>query len=502
MPRLPQVTNDVSPQTPNRSLGVAAQPGEALASFGQDVAAVGSDIVQKQIHLQQLNDYTTGSTQAALAIDEAVRAERENPDFRTQPERINKAVQIITQNTLKNTLYPQVREKLQQDLEQQRVQAITNARTDSFNKERDYGRAMFLTSLDQSRNRLNTLNGMERDFELANVVGRSDATLHAGLFGQQEMGSIMKNFSSGIAEDQARIDGINDPAGTAAKLIGGHEFDAIDPTNRLQLAQQIMMEDEKRQNERIKQIKEMQEGDVTVATASALKGQLTFQQLEDLKDKYARIGVPLSRENYEHVFDLINRPLQQQPSDPQTISDMKILVHSMNPPPLSTLLDLHQQGKLNLDDRAALAVSLEQNRKSQFIQNRAQMEKVIADEFGGDKEIHAAALKDLISGATLKQIEDTYQPVYKLSSDFKGAQAAYETALNKQANWKSNHFFSFIKTDPNQDEVTQRTEQFISAAKKAKKLMGPAPPGTPEGKIFRDPQGNSYIAVSGQYIAQ
>src|SRR6185369_8898595 len=118
----------------------------------QDVAAVGSDIVQKQIHLQQLNDYTTGSTQAALAIDEAVRAERENPDFRTQPERINKAVQIITQNTLKNTLYPQVREKLQQDLEQQRVQAITNARTDSFNKERDYGRAMFLTSLDQSRN--------------------------------------------------------------------------------------------------------------------------------------------------------------------------------------------------------------------------------------------------------------------------------------------------------------------------------------------------------------
>lgn len=512
MPRLPQVVSDVSPRTAPLSIGVAELPGDAVARLGQDASGIGEEIVQKQIHLQQLNDYTTGITSGQLAIDAAARTERENPDFRTQPDRINKAAQIIIGNTLKDQRYPEVRAQLQQQLDERRVQAVSAARTDSFNKEKDYGQSMFLTSLEADRNRLNTLSGPERDFELSHVVGKSDAALQAGLFDHVQMAQIMKGFSSGIAEDQANIDGIISPEKTAAELVSGTTYNAIEPSARLRLAQQILEQDNKRQEERVKQIKEMQEGDVTSATDLALKGQLTFQNLEDLKGRYDGLHVPIDRENYEHLFDLINKPPQQPPSDPATKAWAKIAVNSMDPPSFATLSKLYNggHGPLNLNDFTDFSVEREKNAKSLFLEGRAQTEQVLAKDFGGDAQVHADALKALQSGMTLPQIEQKFKPLVEgldglsrasVEGSFRAARTAFESAQKAQTNWNSAHYIlgALGKDNPNDAVALAKKTDYLNAASKADRDLGPTK--KPEGRIVYQ-NGRTAISIGGRLILQ
>lgn len=546
MPRIPQVVSDVSPRTAPLSLGVAEQPGEAAARLGQDVSGIGDEIVQKQIHLQQLNDYTTGITSAQLAIDQAVRTERENPDFRTQPDRINKAAQIIIGNTLKDQKYPEVRAQLQQQLEERRVQAISGARTDAFNKEKDYGQSMFLNSLEADRNRLNTLSGPERDFELSHVVGKSDAALSVGLFDRVQMQQIMKNFSSGIAEDKANIDGIIDPAGTAAKLVRGDDYLAIDPSSRLQLAQRILSEDDKRQKEHIAQMKEVQEGDVTGMTQAIQSGQASFKEIDGLENKWAHAGLPMPPHLLEFLYEKASKPPAEAPSDPAT-KDLVTHLMTTTPPgvAVSGLWDLHKSGKLNLHDYEDAANKVTstnrwmiQQEQSLDIARTGLYHQILSNEFGRNPELMGQVLGKFDKATRFGGNADPAQLTEQLIKEnaplmerlgpksavgaqdaYESATHAYDAAVSAKETWDSHiankHIWPNLGIDnPKGDNLEARKSELIDAAKAADKFLGPASAGSiegsmtvtkepalgPDGRVI--PKGTTIMIINGSRIAR
>jgi len=494
---------------------VAQLPGDALANVGQDVATVGQGIFNEQQNLWRAREAMDKTAQSALESEKLYNQITTDPNIKDEDlvKNVQDGFKILHDRIGQDIKDPVTKLIYDKNFTALTVQRSIDAMTLQRSRTIDNGRASLLNSLDVMSRLVPDATGQRLDAILAQAQGNIAFAATSGLIKKEDAQQMMQQFRENAYTAKYDKQIRENPAQAFSDLQSDTNLDPIKKELLIDKAEQTIqtqaaqyLADRKAADEEAaKQRKFHMDADVTNATDAALKGQLTYQNLEDIKTKYATGGEPLSRENYEHLFDLINKPLQQPPSDPQTLSDMKILVNSADPPPLRTILDLHQNGQLNLDDRADLAVELERNKKSQAIQNRTQLEKVLADEFGADKSIHAAALKDMLSGASLKQIEETYQPVYKVSSEFKGAQNSYETALNKWENWNSQHYFrSFFSTaqNPNNDELDQRKQQFIDAAKKAHKLIGNAPNGLSEGSIHLDAQGNSAIVVKGQYVAQ
>jgi hypothetical protein len=406
---------------------------------------------------------------------------------------------------------------------------------------------MFLTSLEADRNRLNTLSGPERDFELSHVVGKSDAALQAGLFDHMQMQQIMKNFSSGIAEDKANIDGIIDPSGTARKLVGGEDYLAIDPSSRLQLAQRILSEDDKRQKERIAQLKEVQTGDVTDTVQGIQNGTKSFKEIDALENKWAQAGMQIPPHELEFMYEKASKPAYEAPSD-QATKDLVTHLTSTTPPGITdrALWDLHKQnGKLNLTDYQAFSGKVTstnrwmlQQAQSLDIARTGLYEKILSDEFGRNPALMGDVLTKFNQatrfggkvdpGQLTEQLIKENAPLMErlgpksavgAQSAYESATHAYDAAVSAKETWDSHIANKYIWPavgidNPKGDNLEARKSELIDAAKAADKLLGPAPAGSiegssaplkepalgPDGRVI--PKGTTIMVINGSLIAR
>lgn len=526
MPQLPQIIADRVPQGGEQSITAAQLPGEALAGFGRQVGEIGSQMAEKQIQLQRLNDFTAHSTDASMAIDAAVGTELANPDFRTAPERINTAIQKITGETLKNVKDDQVRAELQSQLDKQRASEIINARDFARKKEIDYGKSMFDASLDRNRTKLATLTGPEHDAQLSQVQGLSDAAVASGLYSKEQMWQKMDQFYKGVTEDKARIDGVIDPVGTAKELVGGTAYNSLNPTDRLQLAKQIISEQDTRERQKEHQLGILQEGDITQATQATLEGKFTHQQLDDLTTKWAATGVPLTSDKYQHLFELINKPAEQPASNARVLDAATHAVRTTIPAiSKAQLWDLHQAGGLNLDDYTKLDGELTSSLRYQKDQAKNEMnartslaEQIIVKNFGDDPAILADALKKLSDTtkfggnvdpmSIIPGLEKQFGPAMErlggqsvkgANSAFIAARNSYQAANQGQRNWNSIHNYKrYFVENPYDALIVDRKDNLKTAAEKAGKYLGETKQN--DGDHFLGPHGEKGTAIGGMGI--
>lgn len=515
MPRIPQVVSDVSPRTAPLSLGVAEQPGDAAARLGRDVAQVGSEIFNQQQQLWQARQAMDKTAQAGIESEKLYNQITTDPTIPDQDlvSSVTNGLKTLHDNIGKDIKDPTVKLIYDKNFTSLTVSRTVDAMALQRSRTIDNGRSSLETSLDTLGRLVPDATGQRLDAIMAQAEGNLSFAATSGLLSHDDATKRMIQFRDD-AYTAKYIQQIRENAPQALSDL--QEDTHLQPIKKEQLinsaqdhivaqANQYIADRQKADEEATKQRKAHMDADVTGATAAALDGTYTHGELADLQAKYASGGEPLPAEKYEHLFDLINKPPMQPPSDPQTKAKMDILVHSMSPPALSTLHTAYSNGLLNLNDYTALSVDLEKNQKSLYDEGRTQNEKVINDEYSGDKEIHAAALKDLLSGASLQQVEQKYAAAYKTSSDFKHAQTSYESTLQQQQNWKTTHYvrsFASNKSNPYNDGVIRKTEELIKAAKTAHKLVGDADVGDQEGRIYTDANGTNVMAVGGKYIAQ
>lgn len=523
MPRLPQVVPDnprTDPRTAQRSLGVAEAPGQALARLGQDIAGVGSEIFTQEQQLWQGRQVMEKTAEAAVQSRALYDQILNDPNIQDPDlaKTMQEGFKILHDRIGKDIKDPAVRFQYDEHF----TRLTTGFAVDAIDQQRkrliDHSIAASEMSLDALAKEVPTATSQRLDGIMSIAEGflAHDVAIRSRTEAQAtgRLQKFRKEAYTAHYDEQIR----NDPGQAFTDLQKDTFLDPVEKEYLINKAQgqviaqanQAINDQKAAEAEVAKQRTLTMNADITNSVSSAMNGTYTHPQLEDLRLKYNdHHGEPLPDEKYRLLFDLINKPQQQDPSDPQTLATMNILVNSMNPPPLAKLDDLHHRGLLNLNDYSALSVDVEKNRKSLFIEGLSHNGKVIDDEYGGDREIHANALKDLFKGASLKQIEDKYAAAYKTNSDFKSSQTAYESALQQRDNWNSGHFWGPLKAkvggddpNPHNDQVLRKQEQFIKAAKTAHKFVGDADPGDEEGKIYTDANGVNVMAVGGKYIAQ
>lgn len=519
MPRLPQVVGHVGIDPVQQSIGAAQLPGEAAARVGSEVADIGQQMAEKQIQLQKLNDYTALSSQAGLAIDAAVTNELQNPDYRSAPERVSAAISKISSDTLKEIKDPEVAAQLNQYLTRSAETNIINARHFTNQSEINNGRSLFDASLDASRTRLAGMSGLEYAQELSHQKGLSDAAVSVGLFSPEQMQEKMQGYHAGVAEDNAGINGLVDPIGTVNELVSGDAYDALNPSQRLAKAQQILTQTDKRKEQADKARLDSMDQDITDLTLIGRSGKLTSDQITGLVNKYRQPGEkPVAAEQVRLLSEYVNHPPLEPPSNPVDLANATRSVVSLNPNAtpndLWELYQLHQKDPsrgIDFKDYDKLSGQLDVGTRRNQDQARTlenqQLEhnaKIISDEYGGDPAIHAAAITALYAGQTLDQIHKQFDEQIKGSiGTFRGARNSYVNALQQQGVWNDSlHLATRLEGggNPYDESVTIKAREFLETAKKANRDLGTADSSVPQGKIFLY-KGHPVMSVSGRIIA-
>jgi hypothetical protein len=141
----------------------------------------------------------------------------------------------------------------------------------------------------------------------------------------------MQNFSSNIAEDQAKIEGTINPERTANELIGGTAYDAIPFGPRWKLAEDILGEANRRARQAAEDADKAAKEQAETVTAQdvdlARDGKLPLTVLQQhLKD------YNLNATQYDVIRNFIEKA-PTTPSNRVTLDDMTLQVRSAFPPP-------------------------------------------------------------------------------------------------------------------------------------------------------------------------
>jgi hypothetical protein len=534
MPTIPHIVSRQPLGAPGISVGAAELPGEATARAGADVFSIGQQMQDREMELRRLNDYSATSAQASLAIDKAVNDEKQNPDFRTAPQRIDKAIQDISSETLSQVRDPQVKAQLQDYLTKSRDVQLINARDFRRQKEIQYGRGTFANSLDASRQKAEGLSGVEYDQELAHQQGLADAAIAAGLFTPLQVKGMMDAYYVGVESDRARKRGAVDPVGTIDDLVSGKGYSHLSLDQRLTIARQVSADANARKRISDQARQQAMDADVTNATEQAVQGKLTLDQLDALKNKYGTGGFPLPANTFEHLFDLINKPVKQHPSDPNTsaliIRAMNNVIPAIGQDQLWNLYQLGpENGGINLDDYTTFSNALRtrmnyvnDRANAQIVARAGLAEQIIESKYGGNPEVKAQALDSLsrtlrYGGTTdplsiLPELDSKLSPIIQAQQglpltgaigQFNSALNAYLSALQAQHRWAmgwrgwvKNH----IEQNPNDARVLDLRSDLLNKAKAAGRLLGDAAPNVPEGATWMRPDGKIVFVVGGKII--
>lgn len=515
MPKIP-IVGAVEPQFSGQSISAAQLPGEAAARFGGAATEIGQQMMDQQVELARTKNLMESNSQAedaATSVYNATMQDRTIDPLKLAGT-VKTGLETVHDKISKNIKDPIVKMHFDQNFEGVMDRHVTTATTVGFQRSIDDYNAQANTSMDTYVNASATAPADEVDHNKAQISGIiAGQVAHGALTKVQGQAELERRFGQ-IDHAQALASIQADPAG-AAQLLRLNKWPTIPPVEREQLAHNADLQAARNKREDAaavaKQRKEAIDSEATSYEADALagNGQATFQRLSDLQKKYSTGGEPMSRETYERLYDLTAKP-PQQPSDPDTLSAVKISVNSTTPMSVSALHDLYLQRKIGLNDYTEQSIVLEKNvkelaDKSRVIsnENRSQNEKIIADEFGGNPEIHANALKDLVAGSTLQDIEKKYQAQYKgaNTNDFKTARNSFDSAVKAQQTWQRTYWGAHITDNqPLQDMVDKKRDELIVAAKKAKRILRPADPGTVEGMPWIQPDGAHVMAIAGQVI--
>ena len=385
-PRIPQITQQQGIQGNPLSITGAEQPGMAASRVGDQLSTIGDTMAQKQLELMQLNDFGQRRTDAMLAINAAVQKEQDNPDFRTQPQRVDQAITKITNDALADTNSPDVKAHLQFALDSQREIEMVHARDFARTSEINYGHSQFDSALDASRTRLAGMTGLEFHTEIAAQKGLGDAAVKVGLYTPEQMQVKMSGFLDGVTEDSARISGLVDPLRTANDLIRGNEYTDLNPTHRLELAQQMLNEHTRRQLADEKQLKRWQDVNYSDFVTRMSNG-------EDVAAALNKAGPSgtgeIDLEQQVTGLKLNTAPATEMalPANPATLQRMTLDVYSSHPATTEREIDNAVIDKnLTLGEGRELKTRLTATRKAlldaaksdpQLVRDQAQAEQLL-----------------------------------------------------------------------------------------------------------------------------
>lgn len=542
MPQLQRIQQD---QTINNagqmSIGGAMAPGDAAARVGTEVENIGSELVEKQINLQQVNDFNQHSNDAKLRIDQAIRDQMQDPDFRTQPQRVDKAIQDISSDILSNVQSPEVRSALQTEIGNMHESSIIQARDYAHTQEISYGRSVFEQGLETSRNRMaqfddSPLGQISKDQEQTMLTRSATAAVVGGLYTPDQMQKMLSEHAAGVAGDKAEIEGLIDPTGTIQDLLGSGKnsaaYDDLNPQQRFAKAGQIIVKQRELAEQNLKAYNLAETGAIGQAQLSIEKGDgsFGFEQLQDLKKQFPN----MSRENIESLFNgILKGP--QRPNDRPTEFSLTSAVAMAHPTVTSKdITSAYNAGKINYDTALDLNVKLLKNNASQDTQEKSELrlrqsaaEQIWTQISGGDPEIHANGMKYLTTSGLfvpggpdpltlIPDMEKAYGPALArlggmsekgAISKFQSAYKAYNDAVS--ANQKLHGgIMGTLKYDTGvftdyqaSTEVKTRQASLLEAARASGRDVGAAPPGAVPGKWFTDKHSGKQVQnIAGRLI--
>ncbi len=544
MPRLPQVVQNQPLQGSGLSIGSAMAPAEAAARLGQEATNIGLELAHRQVELQRsqrVMEKTAQGAEAAAKLYDQILNDPSVPNDQIA-SRVQAGFKILHDNIGKDIKDPQVRQNYDENFQALTTQHVVHA----IGVQRDRINSSAKAALDESNDTLSNLAVDQTGPQLDAVIGQ----LHGNIAGA--VANKLLTPEQGKNELDKRLADIQDAKGL--KLIRTNPQSAIDfyksdeqldPVHReIRLNQAIeQLDAQTRQARADQRFAEEQaqklrndaiENDSAQARLSALDGKLTHQALTELVQKYNQPGQkPFPAAETEHLFDLINKPLQQMPSDPNVLKSTELAVTSVIPRiSKADLANLYRKGALNLDDYTALDNKLTTNlhyladqSRSDMRMRQSQAEIVLHDFYVGHPEIHALAMKDMSEGSAAQGgtmdpwklvpiIKERYKDAVesyggvttaKAINEFSAARGTYFNTLAAQRKWASGvrgTIADTLETNPSNELIQQRRDDLLNKAKVAKKILGPADPDIKDETAWIDNNGVHVIAVGGQVIGE
>lgn len=519
-------------------------PAEAAARLGQDATNIGLELAHRQVQLQRsqrVMEKTAQGAEAASKLYDQILNDPSVPNDQIA-SRVEAGFKILHDNIGKDIKDAQVRQNYDENFQALTTQHIVHA----IGVQRDRINSSAKAALDTSNDTLSNLavdhTGPQLDADIAqlhgNIAGAVANKLLTPEQGKNELDKRLADIqdAKGLklirtnpqsAIDFYKSDTELDPVHREIRL--NQAIEQLDAQTRQARADQRFAEEQaqKLRNDSI-------ENDSTQARLSALDGKLTHQALTELVQKYNQPGQkPFPATEAEHLFDLINKPLQENPSDPNVRKSTELAVTSVVPQITKReLANLYRKGSLNLTDYTNLDNKLTTNlhyladeAKSDVRQRQSQAEAVLRANFGGDPAVMALALKDMAEGSMaqggtqdplklLPLIQEHYKPLMQALGgaskaaalgQFNSSRNAYANAVEAQTKWSSGirgTIADIFETNPNDVLVEQRKEDLLNKAKAAGKVLRPAAKGITDGTAWIQPDGVHVMAVGGEVIAQ
>lgn len=544
MPRLPQIVQDQPLQRSELSIGSAMQPAEAAARVGQEATSIGLELAHRQVELQRsqrVMEKTAQGAEAAAKLYDQILNDPSVPDNQLA-QRVQDGFKILHDNIGKDIKDRQVRQNYDENFQALTTQHIVHA----IGVQRDRITSSAVEALSSSNDKISNLavdaTGQQQDALIAQLHGNiASAVANKLLTPEQGAAELDKRITEiQHAKDLVLIR--QDPD-AAIKIIGAQDFK--DPVLKSELLNHAAAmsrsydiqarEDARYADERAQKLRnDAIENDSTKLRMDALDGKLTHQALTETIQKYDQPGQkPFPATEAEHLFDLINKPLQQTPSDPNVLKSTELAVTSVIPAISKLdLANLYRKGSLNLGDYTRLDEKLTTNlhyfadqSKSDVRDRQAQAEMVLRSDFGGNPPVLGMALKDMAEGSIaqggtsdplklLPLLQQKYKPLMErlgglslaeAEGQFNSARGTYFNTLEAQKKWASGirgTIADTLETNPTAELVKQRRDDLLNKAMTANKILRPAAPGIIDGTSWVQPDGNLVIVVGGKVIPE
>ncbi len=151
MPTLPRATSQqtLNNRSPNVKKDSAAYrvPGESIAQLGQAVSTVG----QKFKDLQNLQEYTTASTEGKRRLRELEEKAQQDPDIYTMDTRYKEEIQKVRNDALKMVSDVETQTRFAEEFDNFAQTKEFNIRSISRTKQVDKAKSSLINDIDQSK---------------------------------------------------------------------------------------------------------------------------------------------------------------------------------------------------------------------------------------------------------------------------------------------------------------------------------------------------------------
>src|SRR5665213_1593560 len=419
MPRISQIVNTTSIQGAGVSISGAMQPGLAASRVGDQVATLGQDVVNEQIHLQRVQQATELTSQAAVETNDLFDQITHDPSVANNDltDNVQDGYKIIHARIAQNIHDPQVRAVFDDNFSGLTVQSLVKSR--ALQRSRGISDAV-----NSSNNSIDTYSALpvdaseqRQDALIAQIHGTLARDVANGLRTSEQAGAKLKEALDTVSNAKVIKLIRNDPAGAYSALQADTIFD-LDPVRRQDFLDQAKNQLLAQWNETNRAARQAAEDadkaekqtaeNVTARDVDlARDGKLPLTTLQQHLTDYN-----LSPAQYDLVRNYINKG-PDHPSDPHKLLDYTIAVNSSSATAgLQTRLARdYTTGALARDDYWQLQTRLAENLKrseatdGKIKARQAQAEQMLRADFGvtspldqitgASKNAYAMALEEL-----------------------------------------------------------------------------------------------------------